>query len=91
MSFMSKLKSVFGTIGKAVKDALGQAVINGLTDELVTLAKKLVRDAATKELNNDQKRELVVGALVSKGFPESLSRFVVELAYQALKKELAKL
>lgn len=91
MSFKSKVGSFFKKLGGVIKASVDMAVVNGLTDQLLELAKSLVRDAAGTALNNDQKREYVVGLLVSKGFPESLSRFVVELAYQAIKKELGKL
>lgn len=91
MSFLSGLKSVLAKLGTVMKNALGEAVINGLTDQIVELAKKLVKDAGSRALNNDQKREMVVLALKNKGIPESIARLAVELAYQALKKELATL
>lgn len=91
MSFKSALGGFFSKVGSLVKAALGQAVANGLTDDILNLAKEWVKVAAGKAISDAQKREFVVQILTNKGVPESIARIAVELAYQLLKKELKKL
>ena len=89
MSVWSKIGNFFGKIGKLI----AYAGLKGLTDELVEVAKAWVKIAAGKELDNTQKREFVVKILASKfpAIPESIIRLAVELAVQAVKKELEKI
>ena len=86
MSFLSFFKKV-STI---VSYALGHASTKGLTDDIVHLALEWVKVAATKELDNDSRREFVVKLLTNRGIPESVARLATELAVQLAKRELAK-
>lgn len=81
----------FKKIGHVLQSIIEYAGGNGLTDELIQEALKWVKVAASKELDNSQRREFVVQILMSKfHIPESIARLAVELAVQALKKELNK-
>ena len=79
---------MFGWLIGALKKAFGYAKANGLTDDLVQLALKWVREASKKTVENVEKREWVVEILKAKGIPESIARIAVELAYQLYKKEI---
>lgn len=86
MSFWNWFKNV----GRLIAKALKHAELQGLTDEVLAIALEWAKVAATKELDNAQRREFVVQILVSKGIPESIARLAVELAVQAIKAELTK-
>ena len=79
---------MFGWFIGALKKAFSYAKDNGLTDDLVQLALKWVREASKKSVENPEKREWVVEILKAKGIPESVARIAVELAYQLYKKEI---
>ena len=79
---------MFGWLIGALKKAFSYAKDNGLTDDLVQLALKWVREASKKSVENPEKREWVVEILKAKGIPESVARIAVELAYQLYKKEI---
>lgn len=91
MSFFGSLGDWFKSLGKHIVGALNAAGARGLTDDLVTLALEWVKVAATKELDNDQRRQFVVQLLVGKGIPESIARLATELAYQLFRKELTRI
>ncbi len=93
MNLFSVLGKFFSKFGKTIWSALEQAGIKGLTDELVDVAKQWVKVAAEQQMDNKQKREFVVKAVASKfpSIPESIIRLAVELAVQAVKKELEKI
>ncbi len=78
----------FRFIGTDIKKGLTSAVVRGLTAEVMTLAVGYVRNAAESNVNDAQKREIVVRLLVARGVPESIARLAVELAYQLVKHEL---
>ena len=85
---------MWGFLGKffsLLKKAFKTAVDAGLTDDVMDLALRWVKVAADMTIEKAEKREWVVQMLKSKGFPESIARLAVELAYQLFKKELAKL
>lgn len=88
MSIFSPIVKAFNLIGKLVMKALRLAQSQGLDDKLVDLAMKWVKVAATKFVSNAEKREWVVEVLVTKGYPESLVRLAVELAYILYKREV---
>lgn len=93
MSFWSKVGNLFKQLGTTIAEALGQASIKGLTEEVVSVAKEWVKAAANKELDNNQKRDFVI-AVLKKRFPllpESIIRLAIELAVQAMKKEIEKI
>lgn len=86
MGLMTWLKSLGGFIGKMFK----AAIENGVTDPLAKLAVSYAKTAATKFVDNAQRREWVVAQLMSRGVPESLARVLTELAVQFIKKEIEK-
>lgn len=81
----------FSSFGKLVWAGLKSAKVKGLTDEVLKQALLYVKVAATKFTDNTEKREWVVGILVSKGIPESIARLAIELAYQGLRSEIEKI
>ena len=89
MSVVSIFGSLFGKIGKIIRLAFKVAAEAGLTDELVDLALKYVRVAATKTVDNREKREWVAELLVARGIPRSLAYLAIELAYQLYRKDVA--
>lgn len=80
--------SWFGFIGGIIQKAFGLAKASGLTDDLVQLALKWVRQVADQTVEKAEKREIVVKVLVARGVPESIARIATELAYQLWKKEV---
>ena len=80
--------NILGFFKGLAKKAFGYAKDNGLTDDLVKLALKWVREASKQTVENPEKREWVVEILKAKGIPESIARIAVELAYQLYKKEV---
>ncbi len=93
MNIVAAIGKFFSKFGKVIWGALEQAGIKGLSDELVDVAKAWVKVAAQQQLDNTQKREFVVKAVAAKfpAIPESIIRLAVELAVQAVKKELEKI
>ena len=87
-NFLGKVKDLF--VGLA-KKALEVAKSDGFRDELIHMALPYVRKANERFVDNNEKREWVVGALVAKKVPESFARLAVELAYRLYRKELNKL
>ena len=83
-AFFSKIKSVLAKAFQMVKDS-------GLTDELILIALPFVRVASTKYVDNAERREWVVAALMARKVPEGIARIAVELAYKLYKKELEKI
>lgn len=81
---------MFGWFVSISKKAFNLAKSSGLTDDLVQLTLKWVREASKKTVENAEKREWVVEILKAKGLPESVVRIAVELAYQAYRSELKK-
>ena len=81
-------KKLVKPFGPLIGVAIGRAISYGLNDELLKLALGYVKEAAKKEIDKAERREWVVGLLVAKKVPESIARLIVELAYQAYKKEL---
>lgn len=91
MGFLVKIsKFLKALVGKS-SAILKLAEADGLNKDVLVLAEDWVKVAATKAISDSAKREFVVGILVSKGVPESIARLAVELAYQAVKSELAKI
>ena len=82
-------KAFFGFFVSLLQKAFDAAKANGLTDQLLSQALGLVREAATQFADNTERREWVVAALVANKVPESVARFAVEAALQVLKRELA--
>ena len=80
---------IFRSIGKLLSKAFNIVKASGLTDELIDIALKYVRIAATKVADDSAKREWVVEAIKSRGIPGSIARIAVELAYQLYKREVA--
>lgn len=92
MSFLKSLKEFAAHVGSAIVAALGFASATGLTDAVVEIAKKQVKEAALSQLDNADKREMVVEHLVGLlHLPESVVRLAVELAVQAVKAEAKKI
>ncbi len=91
---MNIFKRLLLGLGKTLLAALGHATLNGLKDEVLDAAKEWVKVAANTEfLDNGARREFVVKVLREKFpfVPESIVRLAVELAVQAVKKEMEKL
>ena len=90
---MSFASTIFGFFGK-VKGLLAQAwdllKVAGVDDDVLAFAMKYIRLADAKFVDNDKRREWVVKALVENKIPESISRLVVEMAYQIYRKEKGK-
>lgn len=84
---MSFLKRVFSWVKAKIRAEFTDANLRELTDEAVHIALVWIRVAATKYADNVQKREWVVSILVARGFPESVARLSVELAYQIFKQK----
>ena len=81
MGWLGFLKGLGGLLAKVFATA-GRMV----TDEQVHYALGLIRDAAGSVLSNDEKRAMVIKALMDRfHIPESVARFLVELAYQHFK------
>ena len=78
--------SFWKKLGGLLKAGLKFAVERGLTDEIVKIALALVKIAGNKFVDNTERREFVVAALVKKGIPESIARIAVEIAVQLWKK-----
>lgn len=85
------IKNAFSSVGRSMWAALVAAGIRGLSKDVLDQAMALVRFTALKELNNTERRAYVIKVLMSRGVPESVARLAVELAVQALKKELENL
>lgn len=81
------LKEFFVGLVGWLRRALSAATANGLTDEIVRDAYWLVKEAATRAMENEQARGWVLSQLVAKGIPESIARTSLELALQILKRE----
>ena len=77
----------FKKVGSLVKKALN-IVADIVPEETLALALVWVRVAATKFVDNTERREWVVALLRGKGIPESIARLAVELAVRVFKKEL---
>ena len=90
MSIKSTLGKVFGKIVGLVKQAWNIAEKIGVNDELMAFALKWIKVADTKYVDNTKRREFVVALLVKKGISESISRLIVEMAFQIYKKNLQK-
>lgn len=88
MSFLSSVGSFFRKMGVQMGRAFRAAYESGLTEHIVRLAIGIVKDMATSALTNTQKRETAVDALRNHGLSESIARLAVELAVQAIKKEM---
>ena len=83
--------NIFKSFGKLIVKAFNAAKDAGLTDDLIQIALPYVREANKKFVDNAQRREWVVAILVARKVPESLSRLIVELAYQIYRKEAEKI
>jgi len=84
--------NIFGFFGK-LGGILGKVfwfVQKAVSEEHVKIAIEAVKEAATHtDWSNDQKREWVVKLVAAEThLPESLVRFVVEVAVQAFKKKV---
>lgn len=84
------IKNLFVKFGKLITQALREAHEAGLDDKLLELAIPLVRAASTRFVDNNEKREWVVGKLKEAGTPEWLARVGTEFAYKTYRRELAK-
>ena len=85
MASLPGFLKIFASIGRWAMRAFGVAKIAGLSDEVVERALELVKRAATMFVDNAEKREWVVRALVAAGVKESIARLAVELAVQLFK------
>jgi len=83
-------KAFFGSLIGVLKKAWDLAEKAGLDDNIIQFALKYVRTAQTKYLDNNERREWVVRALVDHKVPEGVARLATELAVKLLKDELAK-
>jgi hypothetical protein len=77
---------IFKKIGAFVGRAFGLAQDNGLDDKTLEYAVELARRAAALFVNNAERREWVVKALMAVGVKESIARLAVELAVQVIKR-----
>lgn len=86
------LFSWFKTFGSWIKKAV-QVVREVVPDDVLAYAVAWVKIAGGKQLDNAQRRELVVQAISHRfpGVSESIIRLAVELAVRLVKKELGKL
>ena len=84
------IKGLFKFIGKGFKQIWGVIEGLGIDDELIEFALKWIRIADQKYVDNDQRREWVVGVLKGRNLPDSIARLVVELAFQVYRKEKKK-
>lgn len=91
MSFKSIFASVFKVLGSSLGAGLKLAVDSGLKDEVVKQAVIWVKTEATNQvLDNEQRREFVVKALMKQGASESTARLATELAVKIVRQELNK-
>lgn len=90
MSFKSTVVRIFRLTGSVVEQAWKLVKKAGLDDDLMQFALKYVRSAETKYVDNAERREWVVQALVDRKVPEYIARILVELAVRVLKAELKK-
>lgn len=88
---MNPFTKLFGGVKSLIEKALHLASTSGLTDAIVEKALPLVRLASDKYVDNAERREWVVKALVAQHVPESIARIAVELAYKLYQAELKKL
>lgn len=92
MSFFSAVGKWFKQLGSVVASALGFANIKGLTDAIVTIALRYVKEAAVTTLSNPQKRDWVEAQVKARtGLSDSIVALAVQLAVQAMKAEVAKI
>lgn len=84
-------KAFFGFFVSLVQKAFEAAKANGLTDQIVSRALTLAREALVTYADSAERRDYVVKALTSGPVPvpESIARMAVEAAVQLLKRELA--
>lgn len=85
MNFFKALIWPFKKLGKLTVSLLDEL---DLTDDVVELAKKFAQEAEVKFLDNTEKREWVVKALMAAGVPGPVARIAVELGVRLLKKQL---
>lgn len=85
MNFFKALIWPFKKLGKLTVSLLDEL---DLTDDVVELAKKLVQEAEAKFLDNTEKREWVIKALMAAGVPSVVARIAVELGVRLFKKQL---
>lgn len=90
MNVLKAISGFFSKVGAIVMKGVKYAHDAGLTDDIVNVALPYVREASKKFVDNDERREWVVKALVARKVPESIARIAVELAYRIYKTELAK-
>lgn len=82
------LLHLFQSFGRWTLVVLRFARANGLDDELLDLALRLVTHAQPNFQTNDERRDYVLGRLKAAGIPESIARLAIELAVQAYKKKV---
>ncbi len=84
---MSKLGSFFKKLGGGMKK-LFSLVATLATDQQISVAMGIVQQFAGQQIDNARRREAAVARVQSKlKVPESLARWLVETAVQALKKQ----
>jgi hypothetical protein len=74
-------------IGGILKRAFAFAQEQGLSDDIIQAALKLVKEAAERFQDNTERREWVIAGLRAFGIPERIARLAVELAVVIWKKE----
>ena len=84
---MNIFKKLFGGV-KSLVEKIVALVKRHVSEYDLDLALHFVREAATKYVDNTQRREWAVSQLMRRGIPESIARLAVELAVQLIKKEL---
>ena len=90
MNFFKSIGHFIAGIPSQIGKGIQLIVKSGLTQEVIQLALPLVRQAATKVMSDQARREWVVNALIAQHVPESVARVAVELAYNLYQAEITK-
>ncbi len=82
---MSNILDLFKTIGKAFA-SVGKFVVRFVSDAQLDIAIAIVKDAAVKFLDNEQRRAFAVAEVQARlSLPENRARWLVETAVLAVK------
>jgi hypothetical protein len=85
MGFFSDLFGIVKKIVPLLQKGIDLAKKNGLSDATIQQALKLVKTAATKFADNDERRAWVLKVLMDHKISEGGARIAIEIAVQLLK------
>lgn len=83
------IKSFFSRVKTTLQKGWELLQRAGLDDEVMSLAQRYVKTAATKYVDNNERREWVLRVLVDHKVPEGVARVAIELALKLLKQEIS--